>query len=188
MASCTNLIFIIETVFPPADKAFGSPNLANASNVPHQSNNSMPVQGPEQPYHDIYEHIWSRNLIIMIYSLTLGLAGNLLWAFLGDGATQFLKLEPGLLAQTYAAWIEYDLCIVWLFTTGSLFLQYVEPTLRSTGTISPLERLEDHIMPCVRSPWIFSIAWSFLILGLLGSSAGFGYVKLQWWSSNPWRN
>ncbi len=170
--------------FPPIESGLSSAHLSNVSHATQQSNNSPLVQGQVQHYNDFYEHRWFRKLIILIYGLSLGLAGNMLWQFPYSRGFQYDGFQS--LAKPYAIWLGYDIGVIWIFTTASLFLLYVEPTQRSTGTISPIERIERRIMPLAGSRWIFSAAWTLLLLILLGSSAGLGYyifAVYYWWDA-----
>ena len=179
LVQCTNFVSSIEIFYPPIKSGLTSAHHSNVSHAPYQSNNSLLVQGQIQHYNDFYEHRWFRKLILLIYGLSLGLAGNMLWQFPYSRGFQYNDFQS--LAPPYVLWLGYDIGVIWIFTTASLFLLYVEPTAGSTGTISPLERIERRIMPLARSRWIFSAAWNVLLLLLLGSSAGLGYYIFAIW-------
>lgn len=176
MVSFTNFLFPIEIFFPPDDVGLGPAHLSNALNVPHRSNTTISLRGQTQPYHDVYEHEWFRNLILLMYGLTLGLAENLLWAFPYMGLSHVLQLEFKTLVQLYGSWFGYNLGIVWIFTIVSLCSLYEEPTLQSAGTISQFIRLRRRILPLVRWPWTLPVTGYILIFMLIMSSFGVGHV------------
>ena len=133
------------------------------------------MQTQTQLYHDFYEHRWSRQLIFLIYGLTLVLAGFTLFLFPLNGGSKLLQQAFWFYARFLGSWLAYDLGIVWIFTIASLFLAHVEPMLQTAGTASPFTTLERRIVPLVRWPWLSIVAGNFLIIALVGSSAGLGY-------------
>lgn len=171
MVSFANFLFPKEIFFPPDDKGLSSAHLSNALNVPHQSNTTISLRGQTQPYHDVYEHGWFRKLILLMYGLTLGLAGNLKWAFPYAGLSNDLQPEFQTIVQQYSSWLGYNLGIVWIFTIVSLCTLYEEPTLQSAGTISQFIRLRRRILPLVQWPWTLPVTGYILIIMLLLSSA-----------------
>lgn len=168
-------MFPTETIFPPVYKGLTSAHLSNASNLLHQPTSTPYVQGQMQPSQEFYEHWWFRRLVFLIYGLTLALAGQMLYAFPNDSASDLLEQDSWYLALLYAPWLGYDLGIVWVFTISSLLLLHVEPTLQSAGIISPFTRIQRRVGTLVRRPWIIPVAGNFLIITLLASSAGLGY-------------
>ena len=184
----------IDTVFPPADKA-SEVDLSNVSltratgessyvaysavaHVSEQLDTNSLIPGTPSPNHDFYQYPWFCRLIILIYGLTLGLAGISLWLFAYYEFSSLIQDNLMTFARLYIPWLAYDFGIVWMFTLASLCLSHPHPYAIPRLPIG----LRLHRIPLLRWRWTSSYVGNFLLLALLGSSATIGYFITSFWA------
>lgn len=195
MPNMTNSVSHEETIFSLANAPNDNPDNSNInvltqapsrssnfnySALPHaldQPDNVSLVSRHTQLYHEFYQYPWFRSLIILIYGLTLGLAGNVLWFFPYLGTSSDPQERVVVLVQLYAPWLAYNLAIVWIFILVSLPLSDTP----SERTQFPSARLGPHNMLLVRSRWNGTVACNSLTFVLLGSSVAIGFLRFYLW-------
>ena len=159
----------------------GVPNSAYTAipHVPDELSTTLLVPGGTQPSHDFYQYPWFRRLIVLIYGLTLGLAGNVLWFFpyLGLGFSK--NLQEGIVRSVwlYAPWVAYNFGIVWIYIMVSLHFS----RKNSVGTASSSVPFGPHDRHLNGSRWTGPTTSNILICVLLGSSYIIGGLRFYLW-------
>ncbi len=141
------------------------------------------MYGPIQSYQDFYQQQWYRKLLLLIYLLSLAVAGDLMVTFAWiDWTEDSLRYLPFLsyVAIFYAIWFSLNLVIVWLYTIVCLSLGGLVPSLQRPRTVSfALQRLRYKIsktqLRCLQS-----IFWNAMVLLLVGTSVAFD-LRYKWY-------
>ena len=135
------------------------------------------IPAETQPYHEFYQYPWFCRLIVLIYGLTLGIAGVTLWLFAYHGLS--LGIQIGLVSfiRLYGPWLAYDFSIVWIFILASLRLSYLHSSTAASFPAGSELQYRSH----VRFRWTSRFVCNILILVLLGSSAAIGYLITSLW-------
>ena len=185
-----------DTVFPPAntqsDQSDQSHNSDNAMLIrgpeassdftysvvahdPDQSDTALLVPGVTKSDHNLYQYSWFYSLMVLIYGLTLGIAGTTLWLFAYYDYSIMIQYGFVDFVRLYGPWFAYDAGIVWIFILASLYLSH---THLSAAANLPVE-LELHHSSHVRSWWAKSFTCNSVVVVLLGSSAAMGYLTFS---------
>lgn len=126
----------------------------------------LPVQSQAQPYNDPYQYPWFTKLIILIYGITLSLAGIVLWILPYSG---FSTKSIGYITFAFVPWFAYNSGMLLIFALVSLHLSHK----RSSGSTSPSKL---HGGRPVRYKWTGPIARNAILVAMLGSSCAIGVV------------
>lgn len=191
----------IETAFTPGRKPPQSPHDSETAfltqapggrsdssysailRVPDECNMPLVLSGSTQPHPNLYQKPWFRRLIVLMYGLTLGLAGQTLWLFPFSGILNTVYFQHGIVQfiWVYAPWLAYNFGIVWVYILVSLYLSHTifSKTAASSVPIGPHDR---HLK---RSWWTGPTASNILICVLLMSSYAIGGLKSYLWFGQP---
>lgn len=141
-----------------------------------------PIYGPVQSYQDFYRKYWYRKLVLLIYLLSLVVAGDLLVAFAWYSWIQGLQSVPFLsyIAIFYAIWFALNLAIVWLYTIVCISLGDLIPALKRPLTLSFAVYRSRYTISKAQLRCLRSIFWNGIILLLVGISVAFD-VRYKWY-------
>ena len=141
-----------------------------------------PIYGPVQSYQDFYRKYWYRKLVLLIYLLSLVVAGDLLVAFAWYGWIQNLEYMPLLsyIAIFYPTWFAINLTTVWSYTIICLSLGDLVPSLKRPHTISFAVHRFRYTISKAQLRFLQSIFWNGIILLLVGISVAFD-VRYKWY-------
>ena len=128
------------------------------------------VQGDMQPNHHFYQFPWFCRLMVLIYGLSLGIAGMTLWLFAYYKSSLVIQYRFMSFVRLYTPWLAYDFSIVWIFILASLFSSYTD--ISATAALR---------QPLVRSRWTGPFTYNIIVSVLLGSSAAVGYLITSLW-------
>ena len=141
-----------------------------------------PTYGPVQSYQDFYQNRWYRKLLLLIYLLSLAVAGDLVFTFAWLGLIESLQYLPLLshLAIFYAIWFALNLAIVWLYTILCFSLGDQVPSLDRPSTLSTAVKRLGYTISKAQLRCFESIVWNGMILLLVGTSIAFD-VWYNWY-------
>ena len=134
-----------------------------------------PTYGPIQSYEDLYQKRWYRKLLLLIYLLSLAVAGDLVFTFAWLGLINALEYVPLLshLAIFYALWFALNLTIIWSYTILCLSLGDLVPSLGRPGTLSFAVQRFRYTISKAQLRCLRTIFWNGLVLLLVGTSVAF---------------
>ena len=147
------------------------------AHVSEQLDTNSLIPGNPSPDYDFYQYPWFCRLIILIYGLTLGLAGITLWLFAYYEFSFLIQDNLMTFARLYIPWLAYDFGVILIFALASLCLSHPHPYAITHLPIG----LRLHRIPFLRWRWTSSYVGNFFLLALLGSSATTGYFITSLW-------
>lgn len=77
---------VYESVFEKSNR-----EIHDSTGISRTQASQAPFQGPTQFYRDFYQYRWFRKLILLVYGLSLGFAGTLLYTLPVVGGTNLLQ-------------------------------------------------------------------------------------------------
>ena len=103
-------------------KSFSDPPLPHGVLLGTPRGATVPLQrhGPALPYEGFEKCGWYRKMTLMIYLLSLGVAGILLYSFPYLQDTSRLSQYAIVILYTYSQWFALNCVIVWLFASIAL--------------------------------------------------------------------
>jgi len=132
---------------------------------------------PTEQSLEFYSHRWFHKLILLVYCLSLAVAGEILATFPAAGAIKELKDAGPLLIPLYAKWLAVNLGVIWIFAMIGVSTMIDDPMPRIRWITSSREKLaswkahvRDSLNPAVAA-WVSAIAWNGLILVMTAGSA-----------------
>ena len=130
-----------------------------------------------------YKYRWFRELIKLIYCISLGIAGFILVIFV-EYIKDIPSVRPSLITP-WAKWLAFNVGVVWVFTFVGVSTYDTDPVpLYKLASMSrkALSRVIDNaggrLAPTGRT-WIISVAWNGLILALTAASVALGVYIFQ---------
>ena len=148
------------------------------AHVSEQLDTNSLIPGNPSPDHDFYQYPWFCRLIVLIYGLTLGLAGITLWLFAYYESSFMIQHHFVTFLRLYIPWLAYDLGIVLIFTLASLCLSHPHPSAIPHLPVG----LRLHRIPLLRWRWSSPFIGNLFLLALLGSSTAIGYFITSLWA------
>ncbi len=132
---------------------------------------------PTQQRLEFYKYRWFRMLILLIYCLSLAVAGEILAAFPAAGAIRRLKDAGPYLIPLYAEWLAINSGVIWASSIIGVICTVEDvPMPRPKWMIrvgAVFESWRDRVrgfMPPALVAWVETVAWTLLILGATASS------------------
>lgn len=141
---------------------------------------------PTQQRLEFYKYRWFRMLILLIYCLSLAVAGEILAAFPAAGAIRRLKDAGPYLIPLFAEWVAVNLGAIWTFSIVGVICTVEDVPMPQPKwmirveekLVSWRERVRGSMPPALVA-WVETVAWTLLILGATAASAWLS-VLLIW--------
>ncbi len=137
---------------------------------------------PTQQRLEFYNYRWFRMLILLIYCLSLTVAGQILYSFPVAGAIKHLRDAGPYLIPKYAEWLAVNFGAIWAFAIiGVISTTQDVPMPRPrwmTRIGVELGSWHDRVrssVPQAIIAWVESIAWTIFVLGITALSAWLSY-------------
>ena len=126
-----------------------------------------------------YKYRWFRELIKLIYCISLGIAGFVVAMFFA-GDLKVIRYVPPSLPTPWVKWLAFNVGVVWVFafigvsTYDTDPVPLYKPASMSRKALSGvIDNAGGRLAPTGRT-WIISVAWNGLILALTVASIALG--------------
>ena len=186
---------IPDTVFLRGTPSSSVNSLFNTINI---TNSSVNAQNNSSPDQDFYTHRWYCMIILLIYSLSLAVAADLLFLFpykrsvvttVRPGPTLIpLFPDSGPLVIHYAVWFSLNIVLLGGFTflaisipdgNSRLRLHWIGHQVQLLFTSAIGRRPPDSAAPRPEKAWIATLTWYILIAGILAGSITYDWLWIQ---------
>ena len=179
---------MLDTIF-----LHGTPSLsANPINTINATGVSVNAQHNSSPDQDLYRHRWLRMVILLLYSLSLVVAADLLFTFPYKGAVVTTvaidSIDSTALVIHYAEWFSLNIALLGAFTflvisipdgdsrlcIHSIGHQVLLPFIRAVGRRPPASAT-----PRPEKAWIMTLTLYITIAGILAGSLVYDWRWIQ---------